>query len=743
MKTKLKMGLMAAAVIAVNTAPVVAQERDTSLVLEEVLVIARKREESLQDVSVAVSAVTDTALADAHIRDSADLSKLVPSLTVGSGQAGGTGSFVIRGIGTLVFSNGAEPSVSTMIDGVVLGRSKHSFMQLVDIQRVEVLRGPQGTLFGKNSTGGVVHFITKNPADEFEAQVTGTAVERGEYRFGGSVSGPLSETVGARFTYGGVRDDGYIKNVYDGKYYNGGDTDTARFKLRWQPNYDLDVKWSSDYSKTDDGNSQRTTRSVEQDWVAEALLPVVASKENYKVNLEGDIFKEDESSGHSLTVDWDIGDYTLTSITAYRENSEESMNDQDGLPINPVQFTQRADNEQTQWSQELRITSPGDARIRYVGGLFAFLQTQDSILDRTFPTGWNTSDSSTDNTNYAAFGELTFDISDTVRAIIGGRYTYDEVEFDFERSGNVFSEIEPFTNGDDDTDFSGKLALEWDFHDAAMAYASYAEGYKGQAFNVTFGSSPDQEPVAPELSETFELGIKSTLMDGRVRVNAALFRTDYEDFQSQVFIEDDNTTKFALASAGDIRTEGLELDVIGRVTQNLTVFGGVSFIDGSIQTFDDAPCSNGQKYRGVGYKGQTSCGIRPASQASQDLSGGDLPFSPDWKVSLNANYTVPLDSMPFDLVGKVSYQGQGEMVTDITQDKYTVQGSYNVFDLALTMEANDGSWDVTGFVKNVTDEYYATAIISDIPQFNNGGYSQVLRKHSRRTAGVEFRYYWY
>lgn len=503
--------LLTAGILALANSPLKAQQAEAKeqLVLEEVLVVARKREESMQDVSVSVSAVTDTALTDAHIRDSAELTKLVPSLTVGSNAGGGAGSFVIRGVGTLVFSDGAEPSVSTMIDGVVLGRSSQSFMRLVDIQRVEVLRGPQGTLFGKNSTGGVVHFLTKNPSDEFEGQVSGTIVEEDEYRVGGSVSGPLTDTLGARLTYGGIRDRGFIKNVYDGEYYNGGDSDTVRLKLRWQPTYDLDVKWSSDLSSEDDGTKQRTTRSVVDPLVVETLLPVIASEENYKVNLDGDVFWEQDNSGHALTVDWDVGDYTITSITAYRENERKSMNDLDGLPVNPVIFTQAAKKEQSQFSQELRLMSPGDTRLRYVAGVFAFLQTQDSLLARTFENGWNDATSTTDNTNYAAFGELTYDISDTVRAILGGRYTYDKVEFDFERTGNVFTPIAPFSEGESDTNFSPKIALGWDVHYDAMVYASYAEGYKGQAFNVTFGST-SADPVPPETSESFEIGLKST-----------------------------------------------------------------------------------------------------------------------------------------------------------------------------------------------------------------------------------------
>jgi iron complex outermembrane receptor protein len=720
--------LLMAGLIAAGNTTVYAQQAKEDLVLEEVLVTARKRVESLQDVSVAVSAVTAQALDDAHIRNSAELTKLVPSLTLGSG---GGESFAIRGVGTLAYSVGVEPSVSTMIDGVVLGRPEQSFMQLVDIQRVEVLRGPQGSLFGKNSSAGVVHFITRDPSEEFEAEVSGSAIEHDEYRIGVTVSAPLTDTLGARLTYGGVRDDGYIKNVYDGDTYNGGDSDTVRFKLRWQPTLDLDFKWSSDYASTDDTNRVRPQRIVVSPLVAEELLPVVASKKNDRVNLDGRIYKDVDTFGHSLEVNWDIGDYTLTSISAYRDYDKDEQGDIDGRPTNPVGFDQVAHDQQNQFSQEFRIASPAYGSFHYVAGLYAFLQDLDRQFTRDVVGTVSTADFSVDTTNYAAFGEMTYELSDTVRAIAGGRYTYDDLDYDFKREGPIPGPVAPFSDSDDDTDFSTKLALEWDVLDSAMTYFSYAEGYKGQAYNVIFGATPPLELVDPETSKTYELGWKSELFERRVMLNAVLFRTDYDDFQGQTQILDGKNTAFVLTNAGEVRTQGLELDFTALASENLTVFGGVAFIDATIEDFKNGPCSSGQKFRGE------------CPDQSQDLSDGDLPFSPDWKVSLNANYTVPLDSMPFDLVAKFAYQGQDDTLMDITQDRYTEQGSYHIFDLALTLDAHDLRWDATVYVKNVTDESYVTSIVSQPVQFSPGGYTHGLPKNAQRIYGVELRYRWF
>jgi len=615
-----------------------------------------------------------------------------------------------------------------MIDGVVLGRSQQSFMQLVDIERVEVLRGPQGSLFGKNSSAGVVHFITKGTSDEFEAEISTAVIEEGEYRASGSISGPITDNLGYRLTYGGIRDDGFIENVYDGKTYGGGDSDTFRGKLLWTPTVDLEVQWISDMSSSDDGSNMQTQRIVNEQAVADALGPVTASDENYQVNLEGDIAQTVDSEGHSLEVNWDLGEYTLTSISAYREYEKSSRGDVDGRPDNPADFDQWASDKQTQLSQEIRIASPAGESIHYVAGLYGFQQSNDRQFTREVVGTTGVADFTVDTTNYAAFGEVTFELAENLRAIAGGRYTYDKLEYEFVRNSTFPASVGPVSDSTDDTDFSLKGVLEWDVDEQSMAYLSYAEGYKGQAFNVTYGTSPPLDPVKAELSSTYEIGFKSTLWNERLRLNGAIFRTEYQDFQGQKFIDDGGDSIYLLTNAGNVSTQGVELEFTALLSENLTLFGGVSMIDAAIDDFEGGPCSSGQTARGE------------CPQGLQDLSGKDLPSSPDWKVNVNASYQVPLETMPFDLVAKLAYQGQGEAVMDITQDEHTVQGTYNTFDLALSLKGKQGNWDVTAFVKNLTDKHYASSIVSQPNIFSVEGYSQGFSKNSRRTAGAELKY---
>ncbi len=219
--------------------------------LEELIVTAQKREQNLQDVAVGVSLLSGKAMRNAQIKNAAELATLIPTLNVQASSGPSTSSFNIRGIGTQAFSPAVDPSVSTMLDGVVMGRSGMAFLDLVDVERVEVLRGPQGTLYGKNASGGVVHIITKDPTPELSGTLAATALEDDEYRLDGSIAGPITSNLGFRLTGSGVHDDGYAENVYNGDQVNGAESYNVRGKLLWEVDDDLDFMLSGDYSKSD------------------------------------------------------------------------------------------------------------------------------------------------------------------------------------------------------------------------------------------------------------------------------------------------------------------------------------------------------------------------------------------------------------------------------------------------------------------------------------------------------------
>jgi iron complex outermembrane receptor protein len=735
-----------------------------AMVLEEVIVTARKREQSLQDVSVAVTALSAGDLVANQIRSSEDLVLLVPSLNYQKGSNPRQSSFNIRGIGTQSFSSGAEPSVSTMVDGVVMGRSLQAFMKLMDIERVEVLRGPQGTLFGKNSTAGLVHIITQNPSEEFEAEVMAGVEEGEEYRGGINVSGPITDTLGFRVSGYASDTDGWIKNHYDGDDYNGGDDWSVRGKLRWMPRDDLELKWSSDYSDYNCDCSASTIRSMEPydgneaqvDAILDEIAPVVPGDENDEININSLPYNDVDGWGHSLEANWDIGDFTLTSITAYREASVEAFGDTDARPTTVLGFTQIGSTDQEQWTQELRLTSAADQRLNYVVGFFYFDQKVSRQFDRTFDffagdPGTAVATFNVDTTNWALFGEATYNINDTWRLVAGVRYTEDELDFKFKRTVEgppvaLPSPIESTPGDTDEDDTSGKIAIEWDTLDDSMLYLSYTQGYKGPAFDVTFGTDPvDLEAVDPETSDAWELGLKSFLFDNRLVLNVALFHTTYDDFQGQAFFDpdgdpgcppdnpgcdpDNETGTFLLINAGEVQSQGVEIDFTALPLPELRLSGGLAYVDATIEDYPGGPCSFGQQFRGE------------CPDGVQDLSGGDMPFSPDWKANITAQYTVEL-ATSFDLQLLSTIRYQDDILYSLSQDEFTEYDSYTIVDMSVRLIDKADHWSATLYVKNVFDEFYVTNIASNVSNFLPNGYVQQVPRYSERTVGAEMRYRW-
>ena len=733
--------------------------------LEEVLVTATKRESSLQDVSVAVTALSAQDIENAQITSSEQLTFLVPSLNLQKGFNPRQTSFSIRGIGTQSFSSAVEPSVSTMVDGVVMGRSGQAFMQLLDVERVEVLRGPQGTLFGKNSTAGVVHVITRDPTDTAEGEIMTGVLNGGEYRAGGTVSGPINDELGFRLSANGKWQENFTRNFYDNSDLNGNDEWSARGKLRWLPTETLELKWTSDYSDRSCDCTAAPVRSLEPYGGNEAevesilalLAPAVPSDKNKDVNINKQPSSDGKSWGHSLEANLGIGEYTVTSITAYREFEVNGFQDVDSQPIDAFGFDQFGGSDQNQFTQELRLLSPVDNELSFVAGVFYFDQEVSRKFRRQFEIspgnpGEAVADFKVDTENWAAFGEATWAINDELMLILGARYTQDDLSFHFERTQSGFGIGLPAaiarTPGDtDEDDLSGKIALQWDFSDVGMTYASYTQGYKGPAFDVAFGTDPQNlERVEPETSDAWELGLKSTLWDNRLRLNAALFYARYKDFQSQAFIDSDGTPdcpddnpgcdpdddpgSFVLINAGRVTTAGLELDFLAQVTDSLRVSGGAAYINAEIDDYDGGPCSGGQEFR------------NECPDGVQDLSGGNLPYSPDWKLNVAANYTFFLDSgFDIELIGAV--RAQDDVLYSITQDKNTIEDGYTIFDASLIIKDHDNRWRATLFVQNLTDKFYALAIQSSNPNLLPNGYTHIYSRQAERTYGVELRYRWF
>lgn len=508
--------------------------------LGAVTVTATRREATLQEVPVAVSVIDGEQLERDNRNNVASIVQQVPTLNYRAGASNKDTSLFIRGVGTISTSPGVEPTVATVVDGVVFGRPGQSTLDLLDLERIEVLRGPQGTLFGKNASAGVLNVVSKAIPEHTQGYVDYSHFGGGDenrLRFG--IGGRLSEQLkGSLSTLWGDY-DGNVENVANGQDVNGYQRKGARGKLEFEPSEELRLTLIADYMKGEDtlpsGVITRASAGV-----ADPLRPVTPSTHNRDINSDFKTHVEDQNQGLSAQLDWQLGDYTLTSISAWRGWDNTQYQDGDRRALLPVTASHdKGTVDYDQYSQEFRLTSPKGQFNEYVLGAFYMHGTSNetyrrlSVNDSVANNG--RAEYSTSNDSVALFGENTFNFTDDLRAIFGLRWTHDDLEYDHRRvstSATAVTGIQPSTasSGSVDEDgWSGRTGLQYDFSDNLTGYVTYSRGYKGPAYNVFFNMQPrDTDALKPETSDAYEIGLKSTALDNRLTANLAVFHTDYD-----------------------------------------------------------------------------------------------------------------------------------------------------------------------------------------------------------------------
>ena len=708
--------------------------------LEEIVVTAQKREQSLQKVPLAVSAFSGDFLENGQLFSTDDLSQVTPTISVLGAATSQNKVLRVRGIGTQSFGAAVEPSVSLVIDGVVLARQSQGFQDLLDIERIEVLRGPQSTLFGKNASAGVIHFISRGPSEEFEATGQVTVAEENEYRFSGSVSGPLSDTSGYRLT-GYYRDIGaYFDNAFDGSEINSQEHWGLRGKLEFEPADGLSILLSADYNKEDDNCCQLAVAQTFGPTAAEyesVVAPAVVSEDSTSINIDAPLFNKTDDWGISVQVDYDLDWATLTSITAYREWELGFNSDVDTKPfltstpslffeISFERFAQFRDMQQ--FSQELRLASPSGQSLEWVVGAFYWDMDMDIRRENRFgncgkfipanvvttiqpcPVPFFTSgffDGSVGNTNAAVFGQLNWHLSDRWELFGGLRLVNDSLESQTLRPVAPLPEypndgVDDFNvtlplataSDSDDSELTGRVGFSFDVSDDARLFASYARGFKGAAVNVDNVSSSDT--VNPELVDSVEGGLKAKLFENRLFLSIIGFWAEYEDFQSQSIDPTGQSAAFFLSNAGVVTTQGMELEFVATPTDALTLSGGVAYTDAVFDEFSGANC----------YIGQTAA--EGCIGGVQDLAGKDVPNSPDWKYNLVARYEFPISDAGYQGFVQGAYVWQDDVVMREDNNPKTIQESYGLFDLSAGVNWPDNRFSATLFVKNVGDQTFGT-----------------------------------
>lgn len=767
MRSISKLALMVGAGAAFATMPALAQENEADVAsandaidADEIVVTAQKRSERLQDVPLAVTAVTGEALAARQISDTSGLVQAVPSLTFQQAANPVASSFRIRGVGTSLFGLGNESSVALVVDGVVSARQAQNFTDFADIERIEVLRGPQGTLFGKNATAGVISVVTARPSRELEGRASVTVAEMDEYRASGTISAPLGDSLGFRLT--GYYNDigGNIRNVLTGDDANRTKSWGVRGKLEWRPTDRLTFLLAGDYRKSDANCCQSVLVKVGNPLRLLVAGPITPRADSDEVWNNDQTYVNADQQTYSLQGDLDLGAVTLTSITALQkyhmiQNQEvDSFGYTQPIFISPASSAQfdlnYGDTHIKNFTQELRLASNGAGPLTYVIGGFYSNVSIDRYFSRrraVCATGIVgqpcanpvyqslASDSDLSNESIAGFGQAELELVEGLKAIGGLRVQYEKIAVDGERLGVLVAGDQLYGGTPSvragvsahDTAVTGKAGLQYEFSRYAQTYGTYTRGYKGLGLNTEISADfAGQAPVLPEHVDAYELGFKGRTADGKFSIAVAAFLADYTNLQVQANRSDPLTgvISYVQTNAGSSRTKGFEIEASFRPSREFSLTAAVTYAHNSFD-IDGLNCPQqfqpGAPVIPIGgtrpvnscyrYQYRNNAGTLLTSGPTQDVRGGILPASPEWRVNLSPRYERALTGN-LDGFIQTDLSFQSDQGFALEQDPLLQQDGYAIVDLSLGVRQPDRGFGVTLYVKNLFDTNYYTGMTS-------------------------------
>ncbi|MFT5561575.1 MAG: iron complex outermembrane receptor protein [Litorivivens sp.] len=751
--------------------------------LEEVIVTAQKREQSVQDVPMAVTAIGGDILENNEINSISDLTKLVPSLKFTPGDNPQNSSIRVRGVGTSVYSSAVEPNVSVVIDSVPLARTSLVNFDFADVERVEVLRGPQGTLFGKNASAGLVHVITRDPHSEFEARGRFTYEDSAEFpgnfrKTQLSLSGPLTDSLGARLTVFEKRIEGHIEDLTFDDTLPSNKSVGFRTKFVWDTNADLSFKLIAEHQNSE-GDAIVTSQRSANPNLEKSNDPVQSSEENRQVTTFQGTRSDLKVEALTLSADWRIGDHVLTSVTGYRQAdiySDLTLARVDGVNLNLAKNGGPRDIKT--FTQELRLSSSGGTDLDYTFGALWFKNSLgNDFLQRVtdVPANFivnvpladpldipgnigsvNVNQGFTNKVkteNLGIFGQATWHGIERWHATLGLRYI-DEV---LSASYSNFQTLEesatgqPVTAADSsltvpetevsDSTVTGTTSLQYDWSEHSVLYATYSRGYRGRAFDITSSSTQKSfdNPLKAETAVSFELGIKSRLFDNRLELNATVFDTVFSDFQAQIIDISGGgvTSELRLDNAGELETRGVEIDFKAKPTGSLMMFGSLLYNEAVFNEFI-TKCFSGQRAGEGGAQDNDGDG----SCDAQDVSGGVLSNAPEWSGSLSGRYDWALGESGRTLYGQLTGRYQSEVQFQSDQHPMTIQDAYDIWDLRVGYIGVGGRLEVAVYAKNLFQQSYASSIVAISLVDDRRDTMHYLSSDADRTLGASIAYQW-
>ena len=689
-----------------------------SQVLEEITVTASKRQESLQEVNMAVTAVTGLTLEKRQIDTIEDIQAIVPGMSAGNDFA--FAKLFIRGIGLNSSFAGVDPSVALHVDGAVISSSYAQLGAFFDLERVEVLRGPQGTLYGKNATGGSVNLITRKPTNEFEGYGRLTLGDFDLMRLEGAVSGPISEKIRGRIAFKSTDRDGYGKNILTGNDIDDANKQSARGQLQFDLSDKADVLLSVDWQKEDDaGLGIKFVESLN------ALSPLVYPNPpagaggfapgRRDTSSEKDNENKRESIAFTGTLNWQLNDtYRIQSITNFRDSDILLVQDLDNSSnINATIQSNHTDSKQ--FSQELQLHFDTE-RLHGLVGLFYFdeqFSNNNNIGFALASSGRTTNVLLTgdiDIKSTALFTNVSYDITDDFSINVGGRYENED------RSGDTTWNLffiplsVPFSDSKSFNEFKPSIGFEWTPADDMLAYFTYSEGFKGGGFQ-----SGQRVPILrPELIDNYELGLKGTYLEGRLQLNVAGFYYEVDDMQlDRTLPLPGGGFQSIFENAGKAEGKGVEIEASLLATDSFRLDGNIAFLNAEFVDYSS---------------------VNPINQTLIDLKGNKLRQAPEISGFLRGEYVQELQGGGSLTWGAQVSHKDDQFYTEFN-DAIASQDAYSLVDLNVLYTSPNERMTVNVWGNNVTDEFVVSGAF-----VSSTGFIVSANNLPPATYGVTFGY---
>lgn len=752
---------------------------DTSA-LDTVIVTARRQPEKAQAIPISLTVIDAQKLDNNGVSNILSLNELVPTMQVISFNPRNT-AVLVRGLGAniAIQNDGVESGVGIYVDGVLYARPSGAIFSLPDILSIEELRGPQGTLYGKNTVAGAINITTAAPSSSFEAH---GSVSAGDFSYGklaGTVSGPLTQDGKLTARLSAYKDTrgGFYKNAYNGQRLDNQNESGGRLQLLYSPDSSRSFGVNADYEYFDSRAPARVLAGVVTVLANGQTLPLNfyqrTTAENYTLppinpfarvtDLDAPVRSNMEQGGLAIHADWDIGGYRLSTISSGRFWNWKPSNDDD-LTSLPILVRNDQTNDQRQVSQEIRLTSPKSAIFEYSGGLYYFWErdggigtmafgpaapiwvlASNSVLSQAILSGLQVVANSVPRvSSYAAYGQAVWHVTPKIDFTGGGRLTYEDKNGSYSQTVTG-ANLSGYSSADQatilatrarlavsnsysvqvsDVLLGGLATLSYKMSDSTLLYSTYSHGEKSAGMNLSNIAPGTPTVIAPEDIDNFELGLKSSFLDSHIVLNADMFWENDTNYQTTLL----DTVRFAtyLANIPLVRSRGAELDGDVLLAPGLKGYFSAAYTDASYISFPNAPAPF-EAYTVVAGKLNTSLAV--------DLSDKPLPAVSKWAYSLGLEYQQPLDN--FGLPKFCAYVGldanyRSSYFSNASLSIYSIIPSYTLVNLHTGLRMADNSWDLQFWVRNLFDEKYTT-IQGTVP-YNSGGVSALLG--DPRTTGL-------